>query len=61
MVRYTYALRGEAKDAHDEIRLTEEDINIMKGDQLTEHYLCNINAAGEVDYPRNRQNEHLSL
>ena len=61
MVRYTYAIRGEAKDAHNEIRLIEEDINILKGDQLTEEYLCNVNIAGEVRCPQNRQCDHLSL
>ena len=61
MVRYTYAIRGEAKDAHHEIRLTEQDINIMQGDQLTEHYLCDINAAGEVLYLQKRQNGHCLI
>ncbi len=48
MVRYTFALRGDPKSADHDIRLAEEEINIMRGEQLTEHYLCDINAAGEV-------------
>lgn len=47
-VRYTYALRGEPKPTEDEIRIEEEEVNIMIGEQLTEHFLCEINAAGEV-------------
>ena len=47
-VRYTYALRGEPKITEDGIRIEEEEVNIMIGEQLTEHFLCDINAAGEV-------------
>lgn len=48
MVRYTFALRGEPADPGNKMRLTEEEVNIMKGEQLTEHFLCDINPAGEV-------------
>ena len=34
--------------ATDDIRIEEEDVNIMVGEQFTERFLCNINAAGEV-------------
>ena len=57
MVRYTYAIRGDPNDTDKDIRLMEEDINIMQGEQLTEHYLCDINAAGEVEAPSQRQPE----
>lgn len=48
MARYTYALRGEPKSANDDIRLEQKSIELPKGEQLTEHYLCDINPAGEV-------------
>lgn len=48
MVRYSFACRGQAKDAEEEIDLEEEEIDITKAQQLTEHYFCNINANGEV-------------
>lgn len=48
MVRYTIALKGQAKDPKHEIQVQEEEVNIQKGEQLTEHYLCDINACGEV-------------
>ena len=48
MVRYTYALRGTPNDPKNEIRIVEKEVHLFKGEQLTEHYLCDINPAGEV-------------
>ncbi|KAF2769997.1 hypothetical protein EJ03DRAFT_343057 [Teratosphaeria nubilosa] len=49
MVRYAFALRGNARDTAHEIRLKEEPVDIVKAkEQLSEHYLCDINANGEV-------------
>ena len=48
MVRYTLAIRGKPKDTEHEIRIDEKEVNLWKGEQLTEHYMCDINAAGEV-------------
>ena len=50
MVRYTNALRGQPKSADVEIRMEEKPVDITRGEQLTEHYLCDINTAGEVDH-----------
>lgn len=48
MVRYAFALRGPPKDAEREIRIEEKHIDITIEEQLTERYLCDINALGEV-------------
>lgn len=48
MVRYTFALRGESKDAEHQIRIEEQSIDLTKGEQLTESFMCEVNAAGEV-------------
>ena len=48
MVRYTFALRGQPKDTDSEIRIQEKPVDLWRGEQLTEHYLCDINTAGEV-------------
>ncbi|KAK0247009.1 hypothetical protein B0A54_17911 [Friedmanniomyces endolithicus] len=49
MVRYAFALRGQAKDQGHEIRIKEQPVEIIKAkEQLSEHYLCDINANGEV-------------
>lgn len=49
MVRYSFALRGEPIDQGHEIRLEERHIDLIRElDQFTEHYLCDINANGEV-------------
>lgn len=54
MVRYTFALRGEPAEPRAEMRLMEEEVNIMKGEQLAEHFLCDINPTGEVSASSNR-------
>jgi glutathione S-transferase len=48
MARYTFACRGAPKDSKHEMRLKEEVVDIMHGGQLSEHYLCDVNAKGEV-------------
>ena len=48
MVRYTFALRGAPGNEASEIRLEERVCDILRGEQLSEHYLCDINANGEV-------------
>lgn len=48
MARHTYALRGAVNDPKNEIRIEEKAVHLGKGEQLTEHYLCDINPAGEV-------------
>ena len=62
MVRYCFALRGPPKDPKSVIRIREEAVDIFNEEQLTEHYLCDINAAGEVRSPRDSNLSHgLSL
>lgn len=48
MVRYAFAVRGEPKDSQHRMNLREEIYDIMNKEQLSEHYLCDINANGEV-------------
>ncbi|KAH8658333.1 hypothetical protein BX600DRAFT_468996 [Xylariales sp. PMI_506] len=48
MARYTYALRGQPSTPDGEIRLEEKVVNVMTGEQLTEQFLCEVNAYGEV-------------
>ncbi len=41
MVRYAFALRGQAKDQGHEIRIKEQPVEIIKAkEQLSEHYMC---------------------
>ncbi|KAH9838209.1 Glutathione S-transferase, domain-containing protein, partial [Teratosphaeria destructans] len=54
MVRYAFALRGDAKDSAHEIRLKEESVDIVKAkEQLSEHYLCVpvLQSAAPVEKP----------
>lgn len=48
MVRLSYVLRGRPGNVEDEITLKEEHIDIAKKEQLTEHFLCEVNGYGEV-------------
>ena len=48
MVRLSLVCRGEPKHAKDEIVVKEEHIELGKKEQLTEHFLCDVNAYGEV-------------
>ena len=48
MVRYTLAVRGEAKDGG-QISFEEHNVDIQHNiEQLSEFYLCNVNAKGQV-------------
>ena len=51
MVRLSLACRGEPKDSGHEIVVKEEHIELGKKEQLTEHFLCDVNAYGEVSGP----------
>ena len=42
------------KDAESEMHLTTRLVDILHQEQLTEHYLCDINAHGEVREPKTR-------
>ncbi|OQV10802.1 Glutathione S-transferase, domain-containing protein [Cladophialophora immunda] len=48
MVRYTFALRGPPKDDSCDIALEEKSIDIFNEEQLSEHFLCEINPHGQV-------------
>lgn len=48
MVRYTLALRGTPKDPSSPILIEEKDVDIFHQEQLSEHYLCEINPKGQV-------------
>ncbi|KAJ0110010.1 hypothetical protein J7T55_0148127 [Diaporthe amygdali] len=49
MARYAFALRGALKPGQSEITIQEEPLDIgLKREQLTEHYLVDINPKGEV-------------
>lgn len=48
MVRYTIALRGSPRDSKSDIHIHECPVDIFREDQLSEDFLCNINAKGQV-------------
>jgi hypothetical protein len=48
MVRQTIAIRGEAKSADLEVPITEQVVDIFNEEQLSEHFLCEINPLGQV-------------
>ena len=48
MVRQTIAVRGKAKSVDQEIPITEEIVEIFKQEQMSEHFLCDINPLGQV-------------
>jgi len=48
MVRTTIAIRGDARDRDCEMLIEEEEVDIYREEQLTEHYLCDINPLGQV-------------
>ncbi|KAF2171452.1 hypothetical protein M409DRAFT_18569 [Zasmidium cellare ATCC 36951] len=49
MVRYAFALRGPAVDEDHEIILEEQPVDIVRSlEQMSEHFLCDVNANGEV-------------
>jgi hypothetical protein len=51
MVRYTIALRGSAEDPASEIPIQEQSVDIFNDEQLSEHFLCNVNPKGQVIEP----------
>lgn len=59
MARYTYAVRAEPENSKNEIRIEERQVNLGKGEQLTEHYLCDINPAGDVSLDLCPPNQRL--
>lgn len=48
MVRYTAAIRGVPKDTESEILIEEQAVDIFHEEQLSEHFLCEINPLGQV-------------
>lgn len=48
MVRYTVALRGPPKDKASEIPIQDQSVDIFHEEQLSEHFLCNVNPKGQV-------------
>lgn len=48
MVRYTIALRGLPKSENAAIMIEEKSVDIFHEEQLSEDFLCNINAKGQV-------------
>ena len=48
MVRLTIAVRGQAKSADLEVPVTEHNVEIFQEEQLSEHFLCEINPLGQV-------------
>ena len=48
MVRYTWAIRGAAKDIGSEMSLEERLVDIFHGEQIEESFLCEINPKGQV-------------
>lgn len=48
MVRYTAAIRGAPKDVESKILIEEQVVDIFHEEQLSEHFLCEINPLGQV-------------
>ncbi|KAJ5610599.1 hypothetical protein N7510_007318 [Penicillium lagena] len=48
MVRQTIAIRGQPKDGYPDIPITEVIVDIFNEEQFSEHFLCEINALGQV-------------
>jgi len=48
MVRYTYALRGPAKEGSPDLPVHDQVVDIFNQEQLSERFLCDINAKGQV-------------
>jgi hypothetical protein len=48
MVRYTLALRGSPKDDQSALDVHEVSVDLFKGENLTEEFLCDINKYGQV-------------
>ena len=48
MTLYTLSLRGMPKDAGSEMEVATQVIDIFHEEQLSEHFLCNVNKYGQV-------------
>lgn len=48
MVRYTLETRGPPKDGELDWNIENKAINIFAGEQISEHFLCEVNPKGEV-------------
>jgi glutathione S-transferase len=48
MVLYTYALRGKSKDNEPDIQLDTKIVDIVRGEQFEEDFICRMNMKGEV-------------
>ena len=50
MTRYTWAVRGEPRDAAAAMTVEEKEVDIFHEAQLEEDFLCEINAEGQVSF-----------
>lgn len=48
MALYTLSLRGMPKDGRSEMEVVTQVIDIFHEEQLSEHFLCNVNKYGQV-------------
>ena len=48
MVRYTLSERGARREGSLPLSIELKDVQIFKGEQLTEEYLCDVNPKGQV-------------
>ena len=48
MVLYTLRLKGPPKTPEGDIQVEPESVDIFHEEQLSEHYLCEINKMGQV-------------
>lgn len=48
MVLYTLAIRGKPIDSETDMDVRIQDVDIFREEQLDEHFLCEINAKGQV-------------
>lgn len=51
MVRLTMAFKGQPKDGGSPMIVEEREVDIWKGEQVTEEYLTEINPKGQVSMP----------
>lgn len=55
MVRYSFACRDELAGDKKDIQIEEKEVDIIHGEQLSEHFLCDVNVNGEVKFLRSTQ------
>ncbi len=48
MVRYSFAVRGEPRDAEAAMVIEEQGVDLFHEEQLDEHFLCDVNPKGQV-------------